>query len=137
MKRRLPPPLMVSLRRSQVASLTATLVDFSTMVSLTEVAGVWYVAATATGAFIGAVVNFLLGRHWTFTADHEAIHGQVARYAVVSAVSLGLNTAGVYLLTDYAHLDYALFRLIVAMSVGLLFNFPLHRHFVFNRQTYA
>ena len=137
MKHRLPPPLMVSLGRSQVASLTATLVDFTTMVSLTEVAGVWYVAATATGAFIGAVVNFLLGRHWTFTADHEAIHGQVARYAVVSAVSLGLNTAGVYLLTDHVHLHYALSRLIVAMSVGLLFNFPLHRHFVFNRQTYA
>ncbi|HEY6199144.1 MAG TPA: GtrA family protein [Candidatus Binatia bacterium] len=135
--KRLPPPLMVSLRRSQVASLTATLVDFSTMVFLTEVAGVWYVAATATGAFIGAVVNFLLGRHWTFTADHEAIPGQVIRYAVVSAVSLGLNTAGVYLLTDYAHLHYALSRVIVAMSVGLLFNFPLHRHFVFNRQTYA
>jgi putative flippase GtrA len=137
MKRHLPPPFMVSLRRSQVASLTATCVDFGTMVFLTEVAGVWYVAATAAGAFVGAVVNFFLGRHWTFTADHEAIHGQVVRYAVVSAVSLGLNTAGVYLLTDYAHLHYALSRAIVAISVSLLFNFPLHRHFVFNRQTYA
>ncbi|HEY1269607.1 MAG TPA: GtrA family protein [Candidatus Binatia bacterium] len=137
MKRRLPPPLMVSLRRSQVASLTATLVDFSSMVFLTEVAGIWYVAATASGAFIGAVVNFLLGRHWTFTAGHEAIHGQVVRYAVVSAVSLALNTAGVYLLTEYAHLHYTLSRVIIAISVGLLFNFPLHRHFVFNRQTYA
>ncbi len=135
--RRLQPPLLVSLRRSQVASLTATFVDFGSMVFLTEVGNVWYVAATATGAFIGAVVNFLLGRHWTFTADHEALRGQVFRYAAVSAASLALNTGGVYALTDYLHLHYALSRAIVAMSVGLLFNFPLHRRFVFNRQTYA
>jgi putative flippase GtrA len=137
MKPRGQPPLWVSLRRSQVASLTATLVDFGSMVFLIEVAGVWYVAATATGALIGAVVNFFLGRHWTFTAGHQPVHGQFLRYAIVSAMSLALNTLGVYLLTDHLHLHYALSRAITAIAVGTLFNFPLHRRFVFRRQTYA
>jgi putative flippase GtrA len=131
------PPLMVSLRRSQMASLTATLVDFSSMIFLVQVGHVWYVAATATGAFIGAVVNFMLGRHWSFTAKDGAIRGQAIRYAAVSAASLVLNTLGVYLLTGYLEIPYAISRVITASLVGVLFNFPLHRRFVFGRQTYA
>jgi|SRR6185369_15919629 putative flippase GtrA len=138
MKPRAQPPFLVSLGRSQIASLTATLVDFGTMVFLTEFAGLWYVAATATGAFVGAVVNFFLGRHWTFAADHQPIHGQFLRYSAVSAVSLALNTLGVYLFTEYLSLHYTLSRAIVAIAVALLFNYPLHRRFVFGRrQTFA
>ncbi|HEX5606044.1 MAG TPA: GtrA family protein [Candidatus Binatia bacterium] len=130
-------PLMVSLRRSQIAAISATLVDFSSLIFLVEIGRVWYVAATATGAFLGALVNFLLGRHWSFAAGDEAIHGQVFRYAAVSAGSLVLNSAGVYLLTEGFGIHYALSKLITAILVGLLFNFPLHRRFVFRRHTYA
>lgn len=137
MKPHAPPPLLVSLGRSQVAALSATVIDFATMICLIEFAGVWYVAATATGAFVGAVVNFFLGRHWSFTAGHQPIHGQFVRYAVVSVMSLALNTLGVYLLTDYVNFHYAVSRAITAVSVALLFNFPLHRRFVFGRQTFA
>ena len=128
---------MVSLRRSQIASLTATVVDFSSLIFLVEIGQVWYVAATATGAFLGAIVNFILGRHWSFTADHDAVHGQAIRYAAVSGVSLVLNSLGVYLLTDYIGIHYAISKAITAFLVGILFNFPLHRRFVFGRQRYA
>ena len=58
MRGRLQPSLIVSLRRSQIASLTATVADFTTLIFLVEIGRVWYVAATAIGAFLGAVVNF-------------------------------------------------------------------------------
>jgi putative flippase GtrA len=128
---------MVSLKRSQIASLTATVIDFSCLIFLVEIGHVWYVGATAAGAFLGAIVNFLLGRHWTFTADDDAVRGQAIRYAAVSAVSLILNSLGVYLLTDYLDIHYTVSRAITAFLVGILFNFPLHRLFVFGRQTYA
>jgi putative flippase GtrA len=137
MRRRLRPPLMVSLRRSQIASLTATLVDFSSLIFLVEIGHVWYVAATATGAFLGALINFILGRHWSFVANDEAVRGQAIRYAAVSAVSLLLNSLGVYLLTDYLKIHYVISKVIIAFLVGILFNFPLHRSFVFRRHTYA
>ena len=137
MPRRLQPPLMVSLRRSQIASLTATVVDFSSLIFLVEIGHVWYVAATATGALLGAIVNFILGRHWSFMAEDDAIRGQAIRYAAVSGVSLVLNSMGVYLLTDYLEIHYAISKAITAFLVGILFNFPLHRRFVFGRQKYA
>jgi putative flippase GtrA len=128
---------MVSLRRSQIAAITATIVDFSSLIFLVEIGHVWYVAATAIGAFLGALVNFLLGRHWSFGAGRDAIHGQVVRYTAVSAGSLVLNSAGIYLLTEYFGIYYAVSKVITAALVGLLFNFPLHRRFVFRRHTYA
>ncbi|HUK41668.1 MAG TPA: GtrA family protein [Candidatus Acidoferrales bacterium] len=137
MKRKSRPPLMVSLRRSQLASLTATIVDFASLIFLVEVAGVWYVTATAVAAFLGALVNFALGRHWTFEATEQAVRGQMLRYVLISVLSLILNSAGVYLLTDHFGIYYMLSKVITAFSVGVLFNFPLHRYFVFGRQKYA
>ena len=137
MQHQLHPPLMVSLRRSQIASLSATLVDFGSLIFLVEAVHLWYVAATAIGAFLGAWVNFLLGRHWSFVANHESIHGQVLRYAAVSVGSLVLNSYGVYLLTEDFGLFYLFSKTITALLVGILFNFPLHRRFVFRRRIYA
>jgi putative flippase GtrA len=137
MQGRLQPPLTVSLRRSQIVSLTATVVDFGFLIFLVEIGRVWYVAATATGALLGAMINFILGRHWSFMADHDAIRGQAIRYAAVSGVSLVLNSLGVYLLTDHLAIHYPISKAITAFLVGVLFNFPLHRRFVFGRQNYA
>jgi putative flippase GtrA len=137
MRRGLQPPLMVSLRRSQIASLAATAVDFCSLIFLVEIGHVWYVAATATGAGLGAFVNFILGRHWSFMAHKESVRGQAMRYAAVALASLVLNSLGVYFLTDYMGIYYAISRIITAVFVGVLFNFPLHRRFVFGRQTYA
>jgi len=137
MKRNLRLPLIVSLRRSQLASLTATIVDFSSLIFLVEIAGLWYVAATAIAALFGAVVNFMLGRHWTFEAADQAVRGQMFRYAAIAALSLILNSLGVYFLTDYLGIYYLFSKVITAFLVAVLFNFPLHRHFVFDRQKYA
>lgn len=137
MRRKSQPSLLVSLRRSQVASLAATVVDFGCLVFLVQIARVWYVAATAVGALLGAVTNFILGRHWSFMATHGNIGRQAIRYAAVSSLSLGLNVIGVFLLTEHLKVHYTISRAITAVIVAILFNFPLHRRFVFGKQTYA
>ncbi len=124
-------PLITAFRRSQVAALAATLSDFLTLVGLVEIFHVWYVAATATGAAVGAVTSFVLGRIWAFQAHHGKVHHQAFRYALVSGGSLLLNSAGVYLFTEYGGLKYFVSKLVVAILVGVFFNFPLHRRFVF------
>lgn len=124
-----------SFHRSQVAALAATVVDFGSLVLLVEFVHVWYVAATAMGAFFGAVTNFLLGRHWAFHPGAperlDDIRGQARRYALVSAGSLALNTLGVYLFTDIGGLRYIASKATVAILISVFFNFPLQRAFVF------
>jgi putative flippase GtrA len=128
---RVRPSIWISLRRSQVSSLVATLIDFGTLVFLVEVFKLWYVTATAIGAFVGAVTNFTFGRHWSFKATDGLVHHQVVKYSLISGTSLILNSLGVYFLTDGVGLKYTESKVVTAILIGLLFNFPLHRVYVF------
>jgi putative flippase GtrA len=116
------------LLRHQAGALVATGVDFLTTVLLVW-AGLSAVLATVCGAALGAVVNFSLGRRWIFQAS-GAISSQAQRYALVSLGSLLLNAAGEGLLV-HAGVHFFVGRVIVAVTVSLLWNYPLQRRFVF------
>lgn len=126
------PSILISFFRSQVSSMIATALDYTLVFSLTELFGIWYVFSTAAGAFGGAVAHFLMSRQWSFTAIDRKWHGQAFRYFLVSATSLVLNCTGVYLVTEYFGLHYAISVVVVSFLVGILFNFPLHRYYVFS-----
>lgn len=125
------PHFVQSLKRSQIAALAATAVDFGVLAVLVQFLSVWYVAATAMGALSGAVTNFLMNRHWAFEAADGHWAPQGARYVVVSGASLGLNTLGVYWFTEALLFHYMASKLVTALAVGLFFNFPLHKYYVF------
>lgn len=125
------PTAFQSFGRSQVASATSTAADFGLLFLLTEVFDVWYVVATALGAFLGAVVNFLMNRHWSFSASDGHWHRQAARYTLASAGSLLLNTAGTFAVTEYLGVHYSLSVILVSLVVGFAFNYPAHRYWVF------
>jgi len=120
--------------RANVTSILASVVDFTLLTTLVEIAHMYYVKAVALGAVAGAITNFLLNRHWAFhepgTTKHP-IHHQTFRYALVSGGSLVLNTSLVFYFTEFAHIGYLGSKIIVALLVGWLWNYPLHHYFVF------
>ena len=122
---------MQSFSRAQLASGLATGADFGLLFLLTEFFHVWYVPATAAGAASGAIVNFMVNRHWSFSATHDIWHSQAIRYAIVSAGSLLLNTGGTYFVTEFAHVHYSVSVISVSIIIGFLFNYPLQRGWVF------
>ena len=120
-----------SLLRAQAAALTATGTDFLLTIGLKELAGLWYIASNATGALCGAVVSFLLLRHWAFQRHDVQWHVQAVRYAIASGMSLVLNTSSVWLLTEVFDIQYIVSKIIVAIVMGLTINYLLFKHFVF------
>jgi putative flippase GtrA len=122
--------------RSQWVALSATVVDYGTLLIYVEVFKGWYVLGTALGAFLGAVTSFVLGKFWTFKS-RGALHTQAIRYTQVSLISLILNTGLVYVVTEFGRFDYKISKLIVALMVGVFFNFPLHRYYVFRHSAGA
>jgi putative flippase GtrA len=120
-----------TLGRHQMGAAIATAVDFASMILLVERAGFSPVLGTAVGASLGGATNFLLGRSWIFRQQTGHWAGQVLRYASVSAASAGLNALGEHVVLDLARLQYVVARVLVSMAVGLLWNFPMHRWFVF------
>src|SRR5579859_298849 len=126
------PGFLESFSRSQVAAFIASVIDYGLVFGLVELAHVWYVIAVATGAFAGALSNFLLNRHWSFRAAHRGWETQAFRYALVSGGSLALNTGGVYVTTDGLGLHYAASVILVSLLVGFAYNYPLQRYYVFH-----
>ena len=125
------PSFVRSFTRAQVASATATGVDFGLLFSMTEMLHVWYVISVATGAAAGAITNFLINRHWSFEATHGPWHSQALRYTLVSLGSLLLNTGGTWAVTELARVPYGFSVVAVSVVVGFVYNYPAQRHFVF------
>jgi putative flippase GtrA len=117
--------------KSQAASLAATVVDFSVLFVLTEHFHIFYVISVALGAFFGALTNFTLGRFWSFQATKAKPGPQFTRYAIVSGGSLLLNVVLVYGFTETFGIHYGFSKVVVALLVGIFFNYPLQRYFVF------
>jgi len=114
------------------AALAATSLDFMVLTTLKEIFHVHYVWATFLGAVAGALVAFLLGRNWAFLNTFNSIFGQAGRYLITVLGSIALNTGGVFALTEGLFSNhYLVSKIIVAICVGLFFNFPMQRYFVF------
>ena len=120
--------------RHRAGALVATAIDFGIMIGSVEVLHLGPVVSTAAGALSGALANFLLGRTWIFHRTDAGARGQMLRYAMVSAASLGLNSLGEYYLVVRHGVGYLPARVIVATAVGNVWNYPLHKFFVFRRR---
>lgn len=118
------------LSQHQLSSLVATGVDYCVMILCVSVLGLSPVVGTIIGALCGAVTSFTLGRRWVFDARNGNLRGQALRYAAVSTLSLCGNAGGEWLLVRVG-LHYVLARVIASAVVGIGWNFPMHRHFVF------
>lgn len=123
--------LWTTLGRHQLGAVAATAIDFAAMIAVVERLGFSPVAGTVVGASLGAITNFLLGRVWVFRRHSGHWAGQGWRYAVVAGASAGWNALGEHLVHDVAGMQYVLARVLVAIVVSLLWNFPMQRRFVF------
>ena len=88
--------------RHHAASIVATVVDYVVMIVVRRARCDLAPGAghARSGRSRGAVTNFTLGRRFTYQRTDVRPRGQAWRYALVSAASLGLNTAGEYLFHD-------------------------------------
>jgi putative flippase GtrA len=126
-----------SFGRHQVGAIIATGIDFGTMSILVSGFGIPAAFATAIGAAVGGLSNFLLGRHWIFSAQDGHAGEQAWRYALVSGASLGLNAGGEYILHDRLGIQYLLARVIIASVVSIGWNYPIQRYFVYRAKSTA
>lgn len=117
--------------KAQVASLTATIVDFATTIILVEVFRCWYLLASITGTICGGITNFMMGRRWVFDATAKGIPLQALKYLLVWIGNLVLVSGGVYLLTHYLGLNYVLSKIVVSIIVGFTYNYLMQKKFVF------
>jgi putative flippase GtrA len=124
---------MISFWRSQATSLISSAADFGVYGFLFYLLVVNYVVASAIGNISGAILSFYLGRNWSFKSQDGNVSTQAIKYGITSMASAGINSAGIYLLTENTILHPTYSKVIIALLVGITFNFFMFRYFVFKR----
>ena len=125
------PNILISFLRYNVAAIIATAVDFVILIALTEIFQLWYFLSAIIGAIAGGIVAFMFSRNWVFKKRDGKITTQALKYILVWGTSIFLNTYGLYLFVEYLDFHYIVSKVIVAIIVGIGFNFFMHKYFIF------
>ncbi len=137
MTRRLSAPYVSEWLRfckAQLSTIAATLAEWA-CVWLLSAGGVYYVLAAIGGAGLGAVLDFAIKKWWVFGTARRFAAAEGIRYAVVSGASALLFGGAVYLFVDVFRQRMPVAVVAGSMIVGVCWNYPLHRCFVFSSTT--
>lgn len=122
---------MFTFLKAQIASLTASMVDYFCTVVGVELLHFHPVWASTVGTVMGGLTNFRMGRRWVFGAKDEKASIQMFRYGVVWLGYLLLTTLAMYLFTHFTHINYIIAKVSVSLFLGFFYNYPLQKKFVF------
>lgn len=120
--------------------------DFTILIALVEFASLLPVVAGGFGFTAAVLQNFFLNRLWTF--PESRIHNtrrQIAKFAIVSIVGLGINLIGIGLLDQSLRpfwIDFVsspdlgfrisyIFAKLVSVGIVLFWNFAANRLWTF------
>lgn len=117
--------------KAQLASLSASIIDYSTFLLLNKLFHVPGQLATAAGVTAGGIFNFTVNRRWVFAGTEKNRWGQAAKYILVWCGNFCLNVGGYKVLSQTVNWDPAIIKVLVSLTVGLSYNYILQKRFVF------
>ena len=111
----------------------AFLVDYGTLVFLTEFAGMHYLLAATISFILGLITNYLLSITWVFN-QHKLNNRWVEflLFAFIGVVGLGLNDAIMFLCTERCGIHYTLSK-IIATAIVFFWNFLARKLILFKQ----
>ena len=111
----------------------AFLVDYGTLVLLTEFAGMHYLLAATISFILGLITNYLLSITWVFN-QHKLNNRWVEflLFAFIGVVGLGLNDAIMFLCTERCGIHYTLSKIIATATV-FFWNFLARKLILFKQ----
>lgn len=99
-------------------ALAGLVVDFGSLVLLTEVFEVNYLLSAVTGFVLGLVLNFMLSERFVFSDPKlQSRWLRFALFAVIGAVGLGLLTLLMWLQVDVWGWNYVLAKVLATVFV--------------------
>ena len=122
---------MFTFIKAQAASLTASLVDILLTIFFVEVFQCWYMTGSILGTLSGGVTHFTMCRNWVFDASGRKMPGQILKYILVWNGNLLLTSSGIFLVTHYMEINYAISKIMISVLVGISYNYLLQKNFVF------
>lgn len=117
--------------RYGVVSAIALFVDFGTLVLLTELAGIHYLASAAIGFTLGILIAYVLSIRWVFPVRRLSnMPAESAIFFLIGVAGLLINHVAMFELTETARFPYAVSK-VGAAALVFTFNFTLRKVLLF------
>lgn len=122
--------MLVKLIKFSAVGALGTLAHYSVLVFLVQLLSVNVLVASSTGAFVGALVNYVLNYKWTFNSNKR--HSEaMAKFFAVAGVGFVMNGLFMALFTEALVMHYLIAQ---AMTTGivLFWNFLANHYWTFD-----
>jgi len=111
----------------------AFLIDFLTLIFLTEVFHLHYLISAGIAFMLGLAVNYILSVRWVFAnRTLKNKYFEFGFFMLIGIVGLGLNELFLWVLTDLMTLYYMISKLITAFIV-YFWNFFARKYLLFDK----
>ncbi|HEY5464366.1 MAG TPA: GtrA family protein [Hanamia sp.] len=121
---------MFTVLKANVASLVASAFDYGVTIIAVQFFSVNVVIAGIIGTVCGAIIHFIIGKHWVFVAHQLKSSGQAKKYFLIWLGNLALNATGMYVFTKMG-VNYIVTKVGTSILVGWAYNYPLQKGYVF------
>jgi|SRR6185437_2847035 len=121
---------MFTFFKANVASLVASAFDYGATIMAVQIFSVNVVIAGIIGTVCGAIIHFIIGRHWVFVAYQSKSSAQLKKYLLIWLGNLVLNATGMYVFTRMG-VNYIITKVGTSILVGWAYNYPLQKGYVF------
>lgn len=123
--------LIMQLFRYGIVGGISFVVDWGTLMVLTEACGVHYMVSAAIAFVLGLVCNYLLSTRWVFGQSRIGNRwAEFAAFAVIGVIGLLLNELIIYLCTGIAGWHYLAGK-VVSTVIVFFWNFLARRFLIF------
>lgn len=109
----------------------AFVVDFSSLIFLTEALKIHYLVSAALAFTLGLFVNYIISVIWVFSKrKYESRFLEFAVYAVIGLIGVGILELMMWALTSKLSIHYAISK-IISTGVVYLWNFFARKFILF------
>lgn len=113
-----------------IVGFIAFFIDYGTMTFLTEVFGVSYLISTTAGFIISVIFNYLASMRYVFVhKEGLSRRKEFVIFIVLSVIGLGLNDVLMWILVDFAFIDYRISKIVVT-AIVMVYNFITRKIFL-------
>ena len=114
-----------------IIGLSGTVIDFSVLTLLVELAGFNILIANAISFIFGATNNFVWNKFWTFRNKERKFRKQFFKYLTVAFIGLIINTALMHLFITLG-LHYLIAKVVIA-AIVVIWNYNGNKFWTFRQ----
>lgn len=119
----------IMLIKYAIVGVIATIVDFSILYVLTDVAGFHYLLSATASFVVAAMTNYYIQRKWTFKSNGKK-RRQLPVFFTIAIIGVILNNNILYLGVEYFYIHYMLAK-VFASAVVMIWNFFGNKYLTF------